>query len=117
MRFVVVGAGAVGGVVAARLAANHDVTVVARGAHLAAIRTHGLTVHAPTGTEVVQLRAIEKPLVEDAVILLAVKTQDVAAALRSIEAPPSTPIVCMTNGLDAERQALRWFDRVYGMCV
>lgn len=126
MKFLVVGAGAVGGVIAARLAANHDVTVVARGAHLEAIRTRGLTVHAPSGTEVVKLAAIAdagpggavtKPVVDGHVILLAVKTQDVAGALRTIDAPSDTPIVCMTNGLDAERQASRWFTHVYGMCV
>jgi 2-dehydropantoate 2-reductase len=118
MKFLVVGAGAVGGVVASRLAAKHEVAVVARGAHADAIRTRGLTVHTPSGTEVVQLGVLDAPVADDhTIILLAVKTQDVAAALRSIVASPSTPIVCMTNGLDAERQALRWFDRVYAMCV
>ncbi|MBA3821458.1 MAG: ketopantoate reductase family protein, partial [Deltaproteobacteria bacterium] len=42
MQFVVVGAGAIGGLVGARLAqAGHVVTLVARGAHLDAIRTTG----------------------------------------------------------------------------
>lgn len=43
MRFLIVGAGAIGGFVAGRLlAAGHDVTVLARGAHLEAMRTRGL---------------------------------------------------------------------------
>lgn len=118
MKFLVVGAGAVGGVVAARLAARHEVAVVARGAHREAILAGGLTVHAPSGTEVVKLRVLDAPLVEPGtIVLLAVKTQDVAEALRSIRGPASTPIVCMTNGIDAERQALRWFANVYAMCV
>ena len=118
MKFLVVGAGAVGGVVGARLAqAGHAVTLVARGAHLAAIRTNGLVVHAPTGTDVVRIAATDRATTDDGVILLAVKTQDVAAALRGIEAPSATPIVCMTNGLEAERLALRWFERVYAMSV
>ena len=118
MKFLVVGAGAVGGVVGARLAAHHDVTLVARGAHLDAIRTRGLTVHAPSGTAIVRVPATDRAVADaDTIILLAVKTQDVAAALRSIDAPASTPIVCMTNGIEAERLALRWFDRVYAMSV
>ena len=123
MKFLVVGAGAVGGVVGARLSASHDVTLVARGAHLDAIRTRGLTVHAPTGTEVVRIAVSDTAhhhhLDADTIVLLAVKTNDVADAVRSLAlvAPPSTPIVCMTNGIEAERLALRWFHRVYGMCV
>ena len=96
MKFLVVGAGAVGGVVAARLAATHDVTVVARGAHAEAIRARGLTVYAPSGTEVVQLRVLDAPVVtDDTIVLLAVKTQDVAAALRSIVAPPQTALAVL----------------------
>lgn len=121
MKFLVVGAGAVGGVAGARLArGGHDITLVARGAHLDAIRTRGLTVHAPTGTEVVRLGAVERPVVAaETIVLLAVKTHDVADALRSLAlvAPATTPIVCMTNGVEAERLALRWFDRIYAMCV
>ena len=43
MRIAVFGAGAIGGLIAARLAAaGQEVTVVARGPHLAAMREHGL---------------------------------------------------------------------------
>ena len=43
MKVCVVGAGAIGGYMAVRIAqAGHDVSVIARGAHLAAIRAHGL---------------------------------------------------------------------------
>ena len=31
--------------------------------------------------------------------------------------PPSTPVVCMQNGVENERRALRHFSRTYGMCV
>ncbi|HLL25601.1 MAG TPA: 2-dehydropantoate 2-reductase N-terminal domain-containing protein, partial [Kofleriaceae bacterium] len=121
MKFLVFGAGAVGGVVGARLAqAGHDVRVVARGAHAAAIRAQGLVVHAPNGTDVVPVPVVDEPAVDDTtIVLLAVKTQDVADALRAlaIAAPPTTPVVCMTNGLAAEPQAARWFTHVYGMCV
>ena len=50
MRFVVFGAGAIGGVLGARLhAAGHDVVLIARGPHLDAIRGHGLRVLDPSG--------------------------------------------------------------------
>ena len=43
MKVCVVGAGAIGGYMAVRIAqAGHDVSVIARGPHLAAIRAHGL---------------------------------------------------------------------------
>ena len=44
MRVAVVGAGSVGAVLGAKLAATgHEVTLIARGTHLAAIRSNGLT--------------------------------------------------------------------------
>jgi 2-dehydropantoate 2-reductase len=121
VRFVIVGAGAVGGVVGGRLAtAGHDVTLVARGAHLEALQTRGLELHSPAGMETISVRTALRPTIEAAtIILLAVKTHDVPQALRDLAviAPATTPVVCMTNGLEAERLALRWFERVYGMCV
>ncbi|MBO0684482.1 MAG: 2-dehydropantoate 2-reductase [Candidatus Dormibacteraeota bacterium] len=54
MKFAVVGAGAIGGWLGARLAhAGLDVTLVARGAHLDAMRTKGVTVLEPDGQELV----------------------------------------------------------------
>nr|MDQ3347475.1 2-dehydropantoate 2-reductase [Acidobacteriota bacterium] len=48
MKFAVLGAGAVGGYYGAKLAlAGHDVTFIARGAHLAAIRARGLEIRSP----------------------------------------------------------------------
>src|SRR3546814_12298734 len=50
MRFVVIGAGAIGGLVGGRLAHHgHDVMLVARGAHHDAIRDHGLLIRSPEG--------------------------------------------------------------------
>lgn len=59
MRIAVFGAGAIGGVIAGRMArAGHDVTVVARGAHLAAMRASGLMLTEGERSETVALRAI-----------------------------------------------------------
>ncbi|MBU6515343.1 MAG: 2-dehydropantoate 2-reductase [Acidobacteriota bacterium] len=54
MRVCVVGAGAIGGLLAVRLAnSGHDVSVLARGAHLAAIAASGLTLVEPDGSSLV----------------------------------------------------------------
>ena len=62
MRICVFGAGSVGGYLAAFLAkGGADVSVVARGAHLAAIRANGLTVETPDGAINVRLAASDNP--------------------------------------------------------
>ena len=59
MKVAVFGAGAIGGVIAVRLAqAGHDVTVVARGAHLAAIQEVGLRLTSDGQTHLVRVAAI-----------------------------------------------------------
>jgi 2-dehydropantoate 2-reductase len=124
MRFVVYGAGAIGGVVGARLhQAGHDVTLVARGAHHEAIERDGLVLDAPDGRTVMRIPVVSHPGAlawdGDPVVLLAVKGQHTEEVLEALVgcAPPSTPIVCAQNGVDNERQVLRWFPRTYGMCV
>lgn len=52
------------------------------------------------------------------VVLLAVKGQHTDHALEQLMvAPPSTPVVCMQNGVENERRVLRHFSGTYGMCV
>ena len=54
----------------------------------------------------------------DTVVLLAVKGQHTDQALTQLSvAPPSTPVVCMQNGVENERRILRHFPYTYGMCV
>lgn len=123
MRFVVVGPGAIGGAIGGRLAQHgHEVALVARGAHLQAIRSRGLRVESPEGTVTVDAPVFADPV--DAglgpgdVVVLAVKSQDTASALDSVvAAAPSVPVVCAQNGVDNERSALRLLPDVYGMCV
>ena len=86
MRFVVVGAGAVGGVVGGRLAQHgHDVVLVARGDHGQAIAADGLLIRSPDDEVRVPVPVVSHPseltLTDDDVVLLAVKGQDTAAAL------------------------------------
>ncbi|WP_306321638.1 MULTISPECIES: ketopantoate reductase family protein [unclassified Streptomyces] len=133
MRYIIIGAGAVGGVIGGRLAqAGHgDVVLVARGRQYEALRDKGLRVETPDGPHTHQLPVVDGPealgpLRADDVLILAVKTQDSAAALaawgpRPVEgggtAAGRLPLVCAQNGVESERLALRTFQRVYGMCV
>jgi 2-dehydropantoate 2-reductase len=124
MRFVVHGAGAVGGVLGGLLhEAGHDVVLVARGDHLAAIRDRGLRVASPAGVRDVPVPAVSSPGEVDwrsgDVVVLAVKSDATPSALPALAAaaPPETPLVCLQNGVANEPAALRWFAPVYGVCV
>jgi 2-dehydropantoate 2-reductase len=125
MRFVVLGAGAVGGVLAARLhQAGFEVELVARGAHFRAIRDQGLTLVTPVQRVTLPIAVHESPASiswrTDDLVLLAVKSQDTAAALSGLEAtsaPEGVPVVCMQNGVENERLALRLRSEVYGAVV
>jgi 2-dehydropantoate 2-reductase len=124
MRFVIFGAGAIGGVVGARLhQSGHEVALIARGAHLEAIRRFGLTLQSPVERTVLPLTAVEDPsemgLGADDVVLLTTKSQDTAGALAALRraGAEETPVVCLQNGVDNERQALRLVKDVYGGVV
>lgn len=125
MRYIIYGAGAIGGVIGGRLAAEgHDVVLIARGAHLEAIRSDGLTVQSTRGKEVFRVPAFGRPgEIEFAggdVVLLAMKTQDTEAALLDLRAASggqSPPVFCVQNGVENERLASRYFDAVYGVLV
>jgi 2-dehydropantoate 2-reductase len=123
MRIVVVGAGAVGGVVGGRLAEHgHEVVLVARGAHGAAIAADGLLVRSPDREVRVRVPVVEHAgqltLTDDDVVLLAVKGQDTRAALDSLAgAPRDLAIACLQNGVENERQVLRRTARTYAVPV
>ncbi|WP_371526612.1 ketopantoate reductase family protein [Streptomyces sp. NBC_01283] len=132
MRYIIIGAGAIGGTMGGRLAeSGHDVVLVARGAHHEAVREGGLRVRTPEGTATHRLPVVRDPaelgeLRADDVLFLAVKTQDGEAALDAWSARPVAgggtagellPLVCAQNSVESERIALRRFRRVYGMCV
>jgi 2-dehydropantoate 2-reductase len=124
MRFVILGAGAIGGVVGVRLQqSGHDVALIARGSHYEAIRERGLTLETPVESVVLDVAVADSPdgldWTGDEVVLLTVKGQDTAAALTALRgaAPSGTPVVCVQNGVENERVALRLFADVYGAVV
>ena len=110
MRIAVVGAGAVGGYYAARFAAaGHDVVVIARGAHLSAIRANGLVIRSGSREFVTRPAAHDDPrgIGPCDVVLVAVKTYDNATAL-PLMAPltgPATLVLTLQNGVDSPSAA------------
>lgn len=124
MRYIIYGAGAVGGVTGARLfEGGHEVVLIARGAHLDAIRQRGLVVHTPHGERTLPIPAVGRPAEigfrDDDIVILAMKTQDTESALVELEsaAGSDVTIFCAQNGVENERLALRRFERVYGVFV
>jgi 2-dehydropantoate 2-reductase len=104
MRIAVVGAGAIGGFLAAALArAGEDVAVVARGAHLDAIRRDGISVHSEIGGFTSRVRAGDalSDLGAFDVALLTFKAHQWEAFLPMLEpfARAATPMVTLQNGV------------------
>ena len=104
MKICIYGAGAVGGLVAGRLAqAGHEVSVVARGAHLTAIRERGLRILSESKETAVKLKAETDPalLGPQDYVFVAVKGQNLAEVAERI-APllgPQTSVVTAMNGV------------------
>jgi len=107
------GSGGVGGYFGGRLAeAGHDVTFLARGAHLAAIRERGLRVYSTEGDfEIPKARATDKPeeIGPVDVILLAVKTWQVAEGAARLTPLLGTTgaVLTLQNGVEAPDEVAR----------
>ncbi|MHB8574328.1 MAG: ketopantoate reductase family protein [Dehalococcoidia bacterium] len=124
MRYIIYGAGAIGGVIGARLfAAGLDTVLICRGAHLEAIRSTGLVLREPDRERRLMAPAVGHPrdltFRDGDVVILTMKAQDTPGALDDIEAAGGfdLPIVCCQNGVANEPLAARRFERVYGMLV
>jgi 2-dehydropantoate 2-reductase len=134
-RYLVLGAGAVGGALGGRLAlAGREVVLVARGDHLAVLRERGLRLRTPDEDITQRLQAVGFPeeieLSVDDILILATKTQQANEVLvRWTDAPvhqngrpagtagERLPIFIALNGVAGEAFAHRYFRRVYGVCV
>lgn len=108
VKICVVGAGAIGGVLAARFAqAGFETSVIARGAHLAAIRANGLTLVTAEGRSNARVRAHDDPVALAAeagrqeLIFIALKAHQIPAMLPRL-APliePESVVVPAINGV------------------
>jgi 2-dehydropantoate 2-reductase len=117
MKIVIIGAGGVGGYFGSRLiASGADVTFIARGAHLAAIRRDGLRIESPKGN--LHLRDVKAT--DDAssigtadVVLLTVKMYDLesAAAMVVPLVAAGTAVITLQNGVEAVDIVSRHVDR------
>ena len=103
--------------------AGLDVVLVARGAHLDAIRERGLELRLPQGTHQVDVPAVggagEVDWSRPSAVVLAVKSQQTHAALEDLvaHAPTATPVACVQNGVANERACLRHFSDVVAVNV
>jgi 2-dehydropantoate 2-reductase len=112
MRIAVIGAGGIGAIYGASLAkAGADVIFVARGAHLAAMREHGLKIEGDRGEmHVSPAHATDDPssIGPIDVVLFCVKLWDVesaGAAIRPIVGP-KTAVIPLQNGVDAHERLI-----------
>ncbi len=121
MRFVILGAGAIGGVVGARLhQAGYEVLLITRDAHYHELAAHGLTLETPLERVALPIPVVPSPAEvgfgDTDIVLLSTKSQDTEAALLALAcaAPREIPIVCLQNEVENERIAPRYFGRAYG---
>lgn len=106
MNYTIVGAGAIGGYLGAKLAlAGEDVTFIARNRNLAAINARGITLHLPDGStqQAKHVRAVQDPTEagpQDVVLLTTKAHQllDLVPEIRSLFGP-ETMVVTMVNGI------------------
>jgi 2-dehydropantoate 2-reductase len=134
-RYVIVGAGAIGGTVGGALArAGVGTVLVARGRHAEMLASAGLTLRTPDGTFHTPVTAVsgaeQLRLTPDDVLVFTTKTQQLDAALQQwVDRPVHgaggiigtagdlLPALTALNGVVAEEKALRYFWRVFGVCV
>ena len=125
MKFAIMGSGGVGGYFGGRLAAaGEDVHFVARGAHLAAMRTDGLRIDSPNGDLYLHpVQAADDPAAIGPVdyVLFAVKLMDTESAAMTCRplVGPDTTVVALQNGVESEAVLGRVLgpDRVMGGTV
>jgi 2-dehydropantoate 2-reductase len=134
-RYVIVGAGAIGGTVGAVLTrAGVPTVLVARGRHAETLAAAGLTLRTPDGTFHTPVAAVSGAehlrLTPDDVLVFTTKTQQLDVALQQwvdqpVHGPDGAlgtagdllPVLTALNGVSAEEKALRYFRRVFGVCV
>ena len=109
MNIAVIGAGAIGGTIASLLhRAGHDVEVTARGAHLDAIRSHGIRLGGAWGDHVAAVKASERLTRPPRLAVVATKAMDASAAAHDNAAVlDGVPLVVVQNGLGGLEQTVQ----------
>lgn len=122
MRIIIAGTGGIGGYFGAKLAkAGADVTFLARGAHLAAMQSQGLTIQSKVdGTWTMPVKAVAALAgeVPADIVLFCVKSYDTETMIDSIRpvVGPQTGVMSLQNGIGNEEKLTAAFgaDRVIG---
>jgi 2-dehydropantoate 2-reductase len=133
---VIVGAGAIGGGIGARLVqAGLSTVLIARGEHLASMQRDGLRLRTPREDVTLPVTAVgsiaEVALRSDDVIVVSTKTQQLLDVLPEVADAPVhddggkvvgsagelLPVLLATNGVSAEPLAARYVRRVFGVCI
>lgn len=114
VRIAIIGAGGVGGYFGGRLAAaGEDVVFIARGAHLAALRSEGLRVKSANGDLVLAVNATDDPAAAGTahVVMIATKlwSTDEAIAAARVLLDPAGCVVSFQNGIEAEDRLVEAF--------
>ena len=104
MKICVVGAGAIGGLLAVKLAAaGEDVSIIARGPHLAAIQKSGLKLIEESGETVAKVRATSNiaELGPQDLVILGLKAHQVTAIVDQLPSlyGPETMVLTAQNGI------------------
>ena len=135
-RYVIIGAGAIGGGIGARLVqAGLSTVLVARGEHLTALQQNGIRLRTPNEDVTLPVTAVasigEVTLRTDDVLVVSTKTQQVLDVLPEVADAPVRdrdgavigsagellPVFLATNGVSAERLAARYVRKVFGICI
>ena len=135
-RYVIIGAGAIGGGLGARLVqAGLPTVLIARGEHLAALQENGIRLRTPREDLTLPVTAVgsiaDVSLRADDVIVVSTKTQQVLDVLPEVADAPVRaadgtvigsaggllPVFLATNGVSAEPLAVRYVRRVFGVCI
>jgi len=123
VRFIIYGAGAIGGVVGGLLAmSGQDVVLIGRLGQVEAINRDGLRLIMPTGTQVLRLVAVTAPdqvgFEPKDVVFLCMKGQNTAESVHDLRSVvEDVPVFSLQNGVRNEEIAAGYFPRVYGATI
>ena len=115
MKIACMGSGGVGGYFGARLQqGGHDVTFIARGRHLAAMRKDGLTLESTHGNANLKVRAVEQPSEIGGpvdIVMFGVKLWDTEGAAAQIKpiVGPETQVIPFQNGVESIDRLRKFF--------
>lgn len=124
MRFIIYGAGGIGGTIGARLFQHgHSVILIARGDHLEAMRQKGLIFKSPVETVSLPIPCAGHPseikFQAGDIVIMTMKSHHTLEALEALRwaVGEDIPVICSQNGVANEPMAARRFNRVYGMAI